>query len=159
MTTLEHPGVLWSFLSSVHFILSSGAITSLPEYSGGALQGTLQQLFELWSIPFAIVQLGRLRIRRVHFHGALQSTKNVLGIRQPLMVSNPHRPEEHGTVSDTLAGLLDIVPTIMDWHQAPLPSYTVLKKGISFTGRTLLDSDGCTASSSSSMESKLPSHF
>ena len=29
-------------------------------------------------------------------------------------------------------------PTIMDWHKVPLPSYAILKKSISFTGRSQL---------------------
>ena len=34
------------------------------------------------------------------------------------MISNPLRPEEHNTsVNWPLVSLLDIVPTIMDWHK------------------------------------------
>ena len=55
------------------------------------------------------------------------------------MISNPLRPEEHNRqVVWPVVSLLDVVPTIMDWHKVPLPSYAILKKSISFTGRSLL---------------------
>ena len=61
------------------------------------------------------------------------------GIQEALLVSNPIKnvKNEKGLP----VSLLDIVPTIMDWHKVPLPSYTIFKKSISFTGRSLLSSD------------------
>ena len=70
------------------------------------------------------------------------------GIHQPLFVSNPLTPANHGQEVRLPASLLDIVPTIMDWHKVPLPSYAILKKSIFFTGASLLSS-----------ASALPSNF
>ena len=61
------------------------------------------------------------------------------GIQEPLMISNPSQPEEHNThLNWPPVSLLDIVPTIMDWHKVPIPAYTILRKKVSFTGRSLL---------------------
>ena len=61
------------------------------------------------------------------------------GIKEPLMISNPYQPEEHNThLNWPPVSLLDIVPTIMDWHKVPIPAYAILRKKVSFTGRSLL---------------------
>ena len=61
------------------------------------------------------------------------------GIQEPLMISNPSQPEDHNThLNWPPVSLLDIVPTIMDWHKVPIPTYTILRKKVSFTGRSLL---------------------
>ena len=61
------------------------------------------------------------------------------GIQEPLMISNPSQPEDHNThLNWPPVSLLDIVPTIMDWHKVPMPAYTILRKKVSFTGRSLL---------------------
>eukprot|EP00093_Oithona_nana_P005233 05233.XXX_57608_53198_1 [CDS] Oithona nana genome sequencing. len=68
------------------------------------------------------------------------------GIRQPLLVYNPLlSPEardgsrEAGIVINDPVSLLDVVPTVMDWHNLTLPgNYSILRKAVSLTGTSLL---------------------
>lgn len=43
-----------------------------------------------------------------------------------------------GKSIDVPVSLLDIVPTIMDWHNISMPLYSILKQPISYTGLSLL---------------------
>lgn len=65
------------------------------------------------------------------------------GVHQPLMISVPkdHYDSKNYVgqrVETTLVSLLDILPTILDWHQVELPNYFILKKNVSYTGTSLL---------------------
>ena len=65
------------------------------------------------------------------------------GIHQPLMISVPNHHHDfkyvgHQVVKTTPVSLLDMVPTILDWHQLELPNYSILKKNVSYTGTSLL---------------------
>ena len=65
------------------------------------------------------------------------------GIHQPLMISVPNDHHDfkyvgHQVVKTTPVSLLDVAPTILDWHQLELPNYSILKKNVSYTGTSLL---------------------
>lgn len=44
--------------------------------------------------------------------------------------------------SEDLTSLLDITPTVLDWFGIPYPNYTIIKKPVELTGRSLLPSQG-----------------
>lgn len=82
------------------------------------------------------------------------------------MVSNPLQLTDgigglkrKSEVSPSLVSLLDIVPTIMDWHKVPLPSYSILKKSVVFKGTSLLSSPSAEAPAEEGGSSTLPSNF
>ena len=71
----------------------------------------------------------------------------ISGIRQPLLIYNPLlSPEARdgsrgaaGIVINDPVSLLDVVPTVMDWHNLTLPgNYSILRKAVSLTGTSLL---------------------
>ena len=47
-------------------------------------------------------------------------------------------PNDGLAVQTTPVSLLDVLPTILDWHQLELPNYLILKKNVSYTGTSLL---------------------
>ncbi|CAG2159904.1 unnamed protein product [Oppiella nova] len=60
------------------------------------------------------------------------------GIREPLLISNPVKPQLwQSRVSDQVS-LLDIMPTILDWFGIPLPQYKLFDKKVYYTGKSLL---------------------
>ena len=49
------------------------------------------------------------------------------GAREPLLVSCPLHAGSHGAAVTSPVSLLDITPTILDWLQLPLPSYSIFR--------------------------------
>lgn len=47
------------------------------------------------------------------------------GMSEPLLVSSPYDPARWGQVSDAMASLVDIVPTVIDWFGIEYPTYTI----------------------------------
>ncbi|XP_054155241.1 N-sulphoglucosamine sulphohydrolase-like [Oppia nitens] len=60
------------------------------------------------------------------------------GVREPLLISNPLKPEMWNKHISTPATLLDVVPTILDWFDIPIPKYKLFGKKVYYTGKSLL---------------------
>jgi arylsulfatase A-like enzyme len=58
------------------------------------------------------------------------------GIRLPFLVSSPAHPKSQGRDVDVPVSLLDLFPTILEWHNASLPNST--KNPLQWTGQSLL---------------------
>ena len=52
------------------------------------------------------------------------------GAREPLLVSCPLHAGSHGAAVTSPVSLLDITPTILDWLQLPLPSYSIFRSAV-----------------------------
>ncbi|KAL7641218.1 UNVERIFIED_CONTAM: hypothetical protein RMT77_008356 [Armadillidium vulgare] len=62
------------------------------------------------------------------------------GMIEPLLLSSPFHPESHGKYSTSLASLLDITPTILDWFSIQYPEYKIFPnyERVNLTGKSLL---------------------
>ncbi|XP_064478873.1 N-sulphoglucosamine sulphohydrolase-like [Ornithodoros turicata] len=60
------------------------------------------------------------------------------GIREPFIIADPTRPHSFNKRSHAMVSLLDIMPTVLDWFGIPLPTYEIFRKGVTFTGASLL---------------------
>ena len=57
---------------------------------------------------------------------------------EPLLVSSPAHPQRWGQESNALTSLVDIVPTILDWFDIPYPKYTLNRRTVELSGKSLL---------------------
>ncbi|XP_071802190.1 N-sulphoglucosamine sulphohydrolase-like [Asterias amurensis] len=60
------------------------------------------------------------------------------GMSEPLLVSSPAHPQRWGQESNALTSLVDIVPTILDWFDIPYPKYTLNRRTVELSGKSLL---------------------
>lgn len=60
------------------------------------------------------------------------------GIKEPFVVSDPTRPQSFSKRSNATVSLLDIMPTVLDWFELPLPSYSIFGEEVTFTGASIL---------------------
>ena len=58
-----------------------------------------------------------------------------IGIRLPFLISSPEEPKSHGREIDLPVSLLDVFPTILDWHNASLAND---KQHFYLTGQSIL---------------------
>jgi arylsulfatase A-like enzyme len=58
-----------------------------------------------------------------------------IGIRLPFLISSPEEPKSQGREIDLPVSLLDVFPTILDWHNASL---TNDKQHFNLTGQSIL---------------------
>ena len=60
------------------------------------------------------------------------------GIKEPLIIVTPNKNNIRNSSSrkeDSLVSLLDIMPTILDWHGMPIPANLKGKSLLSYTGK------------------------
>ncbi|NWX91098.1 SPHM sulfohydrolase, partial [Nothoprocta pentlandii] len=61
------------------------------------------------------------------------------GTAEPLLLSSPAHAGRWGQVSQAVASLLDLTPTILDWFSIPYPTYSIFgRKEVQLTGKSLL---------------------
>ena len=60
------------------------------------------------------------------------------GIKEPLIIVTPNKNDMINTRSrkeDSLVSLLDIMPTILDWHGVPIPANLTGKSLLPYAGK------------------------
>lgn len=57
-----------------------------------------------------------------------------------MLISSPIHTRCQGEMTDAMASLLDVVPTILDWYGIPFPKYHIQHRNepVVFTGVSLL---------------------
>ncbi|XP_076444419.1 N-sulfoglucosamine sulfohydrolase-like isoform X2 [Babylonia areolata] len=60
------------------------------------------------------------------------------GMAEPLLLSSPLHQASWGQKTSSLASLLDIVPTVLEWFGLDYPSYTLEGAPVKLTGQSLL---------------------
>ena len=62
----------------------------------------------------------------------------MIGIKEPLIIVTPNKNDMRNTRSrkeDSLVSLLDIMPTILDWHGVPIPANLTGKSLLPYAGK------------------------
>lgn len=60
------------------------------------------------------------------------------GLAEPMFISSPVHTERRNQVTYSLASLLDIVPTLLDWYQISPKASGIDDTSAALTGRSLL---------------------
>ena len=60
------------------------------------------------------------------------------GMGEPMLVSNPLAKQRWGQKSQAMAGLTDVVPTVLDWMNLTYPDYSLNGHHVTLQGKSLL---------------------